>query len=112
MLMTLNEPEEYLYNGMNPMEQLKWSKLLVPQAVAAHLSPVKNEGWMHVPCAFSVGRNDKLAIESVQEATVAMAIEKGARMRVFRGNGGHSPYLTHPAQLLDLVSQLEAEIAS
>jgi pimeloyl-ACP methyl ester carboxylesterase len=90
-------PEQVFYNGVPP--ELTESSLarLALQSRASVEQPTTNVAWRSVPSTYVVCEQDQAIPVFAQEAMSARA---GA---VLRMDAGHSPFLSHPAELAALL---------
>jgi len=101
--MTIKNPGHHLYNDMDDSAQHHWSSLLMPQPLAPIMSRLVNDGYMHVPCGYFVGAQDNTCPWTLQESMLEGATEAGAKVRIFRADTGHSPYLSCPGKLAEMI---------
>jgi pimeloyl-ACP methyl ester carboxylesterase len=90
-------PERVFYNGV-PDELTRDSVArIVLQSRASVEQPLTNAGWRHTPSTYVVCEEDQAIPVFAQEAMSSRAGE------VLRLPSGHSPFLSHPAELAALL---------
>ena len=90
-------PERVFYNGV-PDELTRDSVARVAlQSRASVEQPLTNAGWRHTPSTYVVCEEDQAIPVFAQEAMSSRAGE------VLRLPSGHSPFLSHPAELAALL---------
>ena len=90
-------PEQVFYNGV-PDELTRDSVARIAlQSRASVEQPLTNAGWRHTPSTYVVCEEDRAIPVFAQEAMSSRAGE------VLRLPSGHSPFLSHPAELAALL---------
>lgn len=93
----VTDPEAVFYNGV-PDEVTRDSVARIGlQSRASVEQPLSNAGWRHVPSTYVVCEEDRAIPVFAQEAMSSRAGE------VLRLPSGHSPFLSHPAELAALL---------
>jgi pimeloyl-ACP methyl ester carboxylesterase len=90
-------PEQVFYNGVADGLTREAVSRLGLQSQASVEQPLTNAGWRHVPSTYVVCEEDQAIPVFAQEAMSSRAGE------VRRLPAGHSPFLSHPAELAGLL---------
>ena len=92
-----------LYNDLSPSEQEHWTALLRPHPASTQRTSLNNEAYRHVSTPFLFCRNDQALPVFVQERYV---INPGVEVQTERCASGHSPLLSMPEKVVDVVERL------
>ncbi|MBB3084877.1 alpha/beta hydrolase [Geodermatophilus sabuli] len=93
----VRSPEQVFYNGVAPELTESAVARLGLQSRASAEQPLTNVAWRSVPSTYVVCEQDQAIPVVAQEAMSARAGE------VLRMDAGHSPFLSHPAELAGLL---------
>ncbi|WP_394840761.1 alpha/beta hydrolase [Pendulispora brunnea] len=99
-LVRLNEPERALYNDCTPEQTMQAMKQLQPQALATFEQPLRRASWRDIPSTYIVCDRDEAIPPEIQKAMAAQA------SRVEHLDAGHSPFLSRPRELSELIATL------
>ncbi|MBY8881082.1 alpha/beta hydrolase [Actinacidiphila acidipaludis] len=92
------EPREYFYNGV-PDEVAAWAAgRLVPQSIASFNEPLSAAAWQSVESRYIVCEQDNALPAGFQRM---MAARSG---RTYSLEAGHSPFLSMPSRLAEIVT--------
>lgn len=90
------DPKNHLFNDLPPSEQDHWISLLRPQSWIVHETPLRNAGYLNVPCAYLKTELDLLTPIQGQRLGIAAAREMGTSIMEYTINGGHDAFLGQP----------------
>jgi pimeloyl-ACP methyl ester carboxylesterase len=90
-------PEPVFYNGVDPELTERAVNRLGLHSVGALTQPLSRAAWRELPSTYVVCERDQAIPVSAQEAMAQRAGE------VLRMDAGHSPFLSHPAELAGLL---------
>ncbi len=93
----VTHPERVFYNGVPDALTRDSVARVALQSRASVEQPLTNAGWRHVPSTYVVCEDDQAIPVFAQEAMSSRAGE------VLRLPAGHSPFLSHPAELAALL---------
>jgi len=102
----LQEPERVLYNDCTPEQTLAAMTLVHPQSMATFEQPLRHASWRDIPSAYIVCDRDEAIPPEIQKAMAAQA------SRVEHLDAGHSPFLSRPHELSELIAKLAATVPS
>ena len=95
-LHVITDPRTNLFNDLSPPEQDHWVSLLRPQAWKVHETPLRNAGYLNVPCAYLKTEIDILTPIQGQVLGIAASKHMGANITEYTINGGHDAFLGQP----------------
>ncbi|ULN46303.1 alpha/beta hydrolase [Mycolicibacterium goodii] len=96
-------PREAAYSDLSD-SQAAWAiEQLLPVSVAAFDEALTAAAWRHVPSTYVICENDRSLLPWRQEKMAVQATE------IRRLPTGHSPFLSHPAMLVNLVCDIVGE---
>ncbi|KAK0130469.1 hypothetical protein ONS96_000988 [Cadophora gregata f. sp. sojae] len=101
---TMMDPEMRFYNDLSPEEQKRWVAELRPHPAVTNFSPLTNPGYNYVPCTYLFCENDQGLRLEKQKAIVEAA---GVKMREVTCGSGHSPFLSMPEKVVEVIEGLE-----
>jgi pimeloyl-ACP methyl ester carboxylesterase len=90
-------PEEALYNDVTPAAARTYIAALRHQSLSSGLEALTDAVWQHIPTSYVVCDHDRAMPAAIQEA---MARRTG---RVHHLTSGHSPFVSRPSELADLI---------
>jgi pimeloyl-ACP methyl ester carboxylesterase len=93
----VHAPADVFYNDVAPELTAQSVARVVAQSLAAFQQPLTNAGWKAVPSTYVVCEQDQAIPPFAQEAMAQRAGE------VLRMDSGHSPFLSRPEELADLL---------
>jgi pimeloyl-ACP methyl ester carboxylesterase len=103
--MTPDNPEQVFYNDCSPGDVAASVERLHPQSLAACKQPLTATAWEAIPSTYIVTDRDGGLPQAVQEGMAA-----GKAKRVLHIDAGHSPFLSRPAELAELIAGCAATI--
>ena len=71
---TIFESEEYLFNGLDPVQVQKWKPLLAASPMC--MTRLTNNAYAALPCGYMYLEEDRMLPKVVQEKMVAAQSEK------------------------------------
>ncbi|MFE0626305.1 alpha/beta hydrolase [Streptomyces sp. NPDC058864] len=95
----VSDPVEVLYNGVAPQLAESVAATLRKQSLASVTQPLTRAVWRDVPSSYIVCEQDRAIPAAFQ---YSMARQAG---RVRSMDSGHSPFLSHPAELARLIRE-------
>ncbi|KAF9880364.1 hypothetical protein CkaCkLH20_02318 [Colletotrichum karsti] len=102
---TWSDPISLLYNDM-PEEEAQWAeKQMVAHGHAAQYTPIScpEVAWRVIPLNYIICDNDKALPSFVQEMMIKNVEEQGIDVSKFRLPASHSPFLSMPERVADIV---------
>jgi pimeloyl-ACP methyl ester carboxylesterase len=97
-------PEQVFYNGVSPELTAASVDRLGLQSRASTEQPLTRAAWREIPSTYVVCEEDQAIPVFAQEA---MAQRAGTVLRL---PAGHSPFLSHPKELADVLRQLAEQV--
>ncbi|MFD8079133.1 alpha/beta hydrolase [Streptomyces sp. NPDC059718] len=95
----VSDPVEVLYNGVDPQLAESVAASLRSQSLASVTQPLTRAIWHDVPSSYIVCAQDR-AIPAAFQYSMA---RQANRVRLM--DSGHSPFLSHPAELARLIRE-------
>lgn len=92
------DPARVFYADVDPVIAERSAARLRPQSTASFRSPVTAAGWHHIPSTYVVTKQDQVIPPAAQEQMASHA------SRVYRIDTSHSPFLSQPNEVVDLVA--------
>ncbi|GAA1810350.1 alpha/beta hydrolase [Planosporangium flavigriseum] len=102
--MTPDTPEQVFYNDCDPEVTAAAVARLYPQSLSACKQPLTAAAWETIPSTYVVGNLDGGLPQEVQEGMAA-----GRAGRVVNLESGHSPFLSRPDELADVIAGCAAQ---
>ena len=93
-------PETVFYNGVSPELAARSAARVSAHSLRAFEQPLTNAGWRAVPSTYVVATQDQAIPPVAQEAMAQRAGD------VLRMDTGHSPFLSHPQELAELLREI------
>lgn len=97
------DPKNRFYNDLPPSEQEHWTSLLKPHPASAQTTALTNEAYLYVSTVYLFCENDQALPIFIQEGFVKDA---GVGIGVERCESGHSPFLSMPERVVEVVEGL------
>ena len=97
------DPRRIFYNDLSDAEAAKWISELRPQVRQAQLTPTLNAAYRYLPSTYMFCENDQALPIGVQGEMVA---ESGASFAKERCESGHSPYLSMPGKVVEVLQRI------
>ena len=95
------------YNDLPEQEQKHWASKLHPQAVASFHKPLTYEGHKHHPATYLLCTDDQMLPLEIQKAFISSS---GIEIATESCDAGHSPWLSQPNVVLDVIKKVAGEI--
>ncbi|KAK8100061.1 uncharacterized protein PG998_008550 [Apiospora kogelbergensis] len=96
------------FNDMAPVEQARWGAEMTHTSTALFATPSSHEPWATAtPCGYIFCSDDNALPFPIQQQ---MAAQLGPAPKTVTLKAGHCPFLSIPAQLLEAVKTLEAQL--
>jgi len=92
------------YNDLSSAEADHWVSLLKPHPAIAQMTELTNEGFRYVPCTYLYCENDGGLPIFVQKDMVEKI---GVEVEEVTCAAGHSPYLSMPEKVAEVVEGLK-----
>ena len=99
----MNSPAERFYNDLPEKEQKKWVSELRPQLAEASLSPLTNAAYRFIPSTYLYCENDQGLPITLQKK---MVDESEAKFATEKCTAGHSPFLSMPEKVVEVVERI------
>lgn len=94
-----DDPVTTFYNDVAPDAAAGAARQLVPQAVRSWSEEVRTVGWRAIPASYVLCEKDQALAPAMQEK---FALRAGSLHRIA---SGHSPFLSVPGELADVLDQ-------
>ena len=103
------EPERRFYNDLPEDEQKHWVSELVNCPVNTQLTALTHTAYLYHPVTYLFCENDQAIPQALQEKMVG-TVEDIYHIKINKEHcsAGHSPFLSQPKTLLDLVDKIVA----
>jgi pimeloyl-ACP methyl ester carboxylesterase len=101
-----DNPVDTFYNDVAPDVAAEAARRLVPQAVRSWTEDVRTAGWRTIPATYVLCEKDQALAPAMQEKFARRA---GS---LYRLASGHSPFLSMPDELADVLDQILAKASS
>lgn len=102
---TMADPAERFYNDLPAREQQTYVDMLVPNAVSTQVTPVTHVAWRHHPVTYLFCEGDQAIPAGVQRDMVGKARGAGAVVREVVCAAGHSPFLSMPGRVVEVLGR-------
>ena len=103
------EPERRFYNDLPQDAKDRWVSELRPHPAIAQKTPLTYVAYKYHPATYLYCTEDQALPVQVQQMMVKAT---GVNFKVDSCNSGHSPFLSQPATLLDVVEKMTGEVKS
>jgi hypothetical protein len=104
------DPETRFYNDLPPDEQAHWTSELIKCPAVAQLTPITNAAYLYHPVTYLFCENDQaLPLFLQQEMVKKIEESTGITIEEQTCSAGHSPFLSQPETLLQLVNEIVSE---
>jgi pimeloyl-ACP methyl ester carboxylesterase len=100
---TPGRPEEVFYGDCDPADTASSVARLTPQSMSSCTQPLKAAGWETVPATYVVADSDPELPGAVQEM-----MAEGRARHVRHIDSAHSPFLSRPRELADILAEVAA----
>jgi len=104
-LCTMDEPEHRFYNDLSKEEQDLWTSELAPGPAIAQMTAVTYAAYQHHPVTYLFCTNDQALQPEIQQMMVK---GMGVDVKTESCDSGHSPFLSQPETVLQLVKKITA----
>ncbi|KAI0482261.1 catalytic protein [Xylariaceae sp. FL0804] len=98
---TMKNTAELLYHDLPAAEAQSWASKTVDQSYAAQTTEMANEAFRFVASTYVVCENDRVSSPEAQEM-----FGKAAGADILRLDSGHSPMLSHTAELVGMIDDV------
>ncbi|MCA2323147.1 alpha/beta hydrolase, partial [Mycobacterium intracellulare] len=99
---TVDSPIEVFYNDVQPCTAAWAQSRLLPSTFAAFTEPVTAAAWRYIPSTYVICERDQAGPPRLQEVMSQRA------NRVERISTGHSPMLSQPGTLAEIINRVAA----
>ncbi|KUI52871.1 hypothetical protein VP1G_00009 [Cytospora mali] len=104
----VDDPAYYFYSDLPDNEVKESMKMLVTHQAAVHFT---NTGrwkavWRMVPTSYLICEGDTALVPPAQEMIIGRVKAEGIQVREFRCGGGHSPFLSMPEKVVEVVLEV------
>ncbi|KAF9728988.1 hypothetical protein PMIN06_010440 [Paraphaeosphaeria minitans] len=107
MLVRPDTPREIFYGDLSDEAAAKWVQRLVPFSYQCYHGKTRYAAYGEVQTTFVFCTEDKAIPISVQEGMVAAAEQQGAKFgRVVLEGSSHSPMLSRPGELVEVIKRV------
>lgn len=99
-------PAHRFYSDMLPAEQQYWVSQVKPHCASAQLTPLTRAAYRYIPSWYLLCENDQAIHLDVQEMMIKGS---GVDIRTESCSAGHSPFLSQPEVVVELLKKVAAE---
>lgn len=101
---TMLEPERRFYNDLPKEEQDHWTSELKPSPTGPQFIPISHAAYLHYPVTYLFCERDEVLPLGIQQMMVQKVTERaGISIETETCTAGHSPFLSQPETVLNLV---------
>ena len=97
------DPAHFLYNDLPADQQQHWIAQLGPTNPAGLGKTQAHQPSLHMPCTYLVCEGDNCIVAATQRFMVDQALAVRARLCTESCSAGHSPFLSQPELVADLI---------
>jgi hypothetical protein len=103
------ESKHRFYNDLSPEEQEHWTSELIRCPDVTQTTPITNAAYLHHPVTYLFCENDQ-ALPLFLQQSMVKTIEESTGISIEKAtcDAGHSPFLSQPNTLLNLVDKIVA----
>ncbi|KAL2814861.1 Alpha/beta hydrolase fold-1 [Aspergillus cavernicola] len=98
---TIANPAHFMFNDLDPEEGKRWGSTLTAAPVMS--TPLTNDAYSVLPCAYVVLDNDLSLPKEYQEMMVGLQSQQGTSFTMYNAPAGHSPHLSWTGGLVGQV---------
>ena len=110
-MITMSNPEHYFYNDLPSAERQRWIAELQRSPRESNYTPISYAAYLHHPVTYLFCENDRGLPLEVQKMMVEKVKSQGVRVVEETCSAGHSPYLSMPDRVLEVVQGVFKHIA-
>lgn len=99
----MDEPERRFYHDLSAEEQKHWVSELAPSPVIAQETVITYAAYKHYPVTYLYCTDDQASPLEYQEMMVKGT---GLQFDTESCNAGHSPFLSQPETILDIIKKM------
>lgn len=101
------DPQRRFYHDLPPDEQAHWTSELIKCPAVAQLTPLTHTAYLYHPVTYLFCEDDQgLPLFLQQEMVKKVEESTGITIKKQTCNAGHSPFLSQPETLLQLVKKI------
>lgn len=104
-------PSEVFYSDLDKEDQEYWASKVVAQPNAAHRTKLTRVTYDHLPTGYIICENDRKGAVVVQKLMVKNLREAGVTVREYTLSASHSPYLSQPEKVVDVISDFIGHVS-
>ena len=104
--MTMVDPALRFYNDLPPPEQQHWISELLKSPRITNYTAVSHIAYLYHPVTYLFCENDQALPLEVQNMMVETIRGLGVKIDVETCKAGHSPFLSMPEQVLEVVRKI------
>jgi hypothetical protein len=104
-MITMLNPEHYIYNDLLAAEQQRWIAELRRSPRESNYTPISYAAYLNHPVKYLYCENDNGLPLSVQKMMVEKVKSQGVQVVEETCSAGHSPYLSMPERILEVVQE-------
>ena len=107
-MMNVGDPILRFYNDLSPSDQHYWSQQLQRSPCATNYTRLSYAAYFHHPITYLYCEQDQALPHKVQKMMVEGIRRQGVEVAEETCGAGHSPYLSMPERILELVASMSA----
>jgi predicted esterase len=101
--MAIKDPGNHFYSDLPAVDQKKWVDQLVKHPALASQTQVTHLAYPYYPITYVYCEDDQMIPFEVQKLLVEKRKAEGVEVTEKWWPGGHSPFLTMPERILELL---------
>jgi Alpha/beta hydrolase family len=105
-LLHIHDPETHFYNDLAPEDAKHFSAQLTCQPTSAQFTEVSHEAFKEIPITYLLCENDQALPVEVQKMMCDRIEAMGVKVDYESCSAGHSPFLSMPDQLAEIVEKV------
>jgi homoserine acetyltransferase len=94
---------------MSKDERDYWKQYMSYQAAEFFTLPITHATWKDVPCSWIYTELDEIIPVDIQKKCVLEAKQSGTNIRTFSLQSGHSPFLSMPDKVVEIIQTVYSE---
>jgi hypothetical protein len=106
----MEEPERRFYHDLGIEDQRKWTDELIKCPAIAQCTPITHAAYMFHPVTYLFCEEDQALPYEMQQMMVQNAKSGGVEFVEEHCHAGHSPFLSMPRRVLEVVDRIRLGI--
>ena len=106
-----NNPGELFYHDLDEHSKKHWATKLVSQPDATHKTTLTRAAYKFLPAGYIICQQDKAFLMAAQEKMVESMRDAGVFVKEYRLKASHSPYLSQPQKVIEIIEDFIVSIS-